>query len=132
MNIPTRYCTGYLSDIGTRLFEAYLGGRWHMFEPRNNVPRIGRILIAQGRDDSDVPITQTFGPNTLLGFEVWRSPNDRSIKLFSLRDIVGEDAQIDRAPCGFAVVAIRDHRIGHGSLEIIVPEPAGQIAGLNP
>jgi transglutaminase-like putative cysteine protease len=47
------------------------GGRWHTFDPRNNVPKIGRILIAQGRDASDVPITQTFGPNTLVSFRVW-------------------------------------------------------------
>ncbi|MCK1337912.1 transglutaminase-like putative cysteine protease [Bradyrhizobium sp. LB1.3] len=81
MNIPARYCTGYLSDIGTPKpwavgdfagwFEAYLGGSWHMFDPRNNTPRIGRVLIAQGRDAADVPITQTFGPNTLLNFKVW-------------------------------------------------------------
>jgi transglutaminase-like putative cysteine protease len=81
MNIPARYCTGYLGDIGTPKpwaagdfagwFEAYLGGRWHTFDPRNNIPRIGRILIAQGRDASDVPITQTFGPNTLVSFKVW-------------------------------------------------------------
>ncbi len=80
MNIPARYCTGYLSDIGTPKpwvgdfagwFEAYIGGHWHMFDPRNNVPRIGRVLIAQGRDASDVPITQTFGPNTLVSFKVW-------------------------------------------------------------
>jgi len=81
MNIPARYCTGYLSDIGTPKpwavgdfagwFEAYIGGRWQMFDPRNNVPRIGRVLIAQGRDASDVPITQTFGPNILVSFKVW-------------------------------------------------------------
>ncbi len=81
MNIPARYCTGYLGDMGTPKpwaagdfagwFEAYLGGRWHTFDPRNFVPRIGRILIAQGRDASDVPITQTFGPNTLVSFKVW-------------------------------------------------------------
>jgi transglutaminase-like putative cysteine protease len=81
MNIPARYCTGYLSDIGTPQpwavgdfagwLEAYIGGRWQMFDPRNNVPRIGRVLIAQGRDASDVPITQTFGPNTLVSFKVW-------------------------------------------------------------
>ena len=81
MNIPARYCTGYLSDIGTPKpwaagdfagwFEAYLDGRWHTFDPRNNEPRIGRVLIAQGRDASDVPITQTFGPNTLVNFKVW-------------------------------------------------------------
>ncbi len=81
LNIPARYCTGYLSDAGTpppyppgdfaAWFEAYLGGRWHMFDPRNNTPRIGRILIAQGRDAADVAITTTFGPNTLEGFRVW-------------------------------------------------------------
>jgi len=81
LNIPARYCTGYLGDIGVPIsdapmdfsawFEVYLGGHWHTFDPRNNVPRIGRVLIAQGRDASDVPITQTFGPNTLAGFKVW-------------------------------------------------------------
>jgi transglutaminase-like putative cysteine protease len=81
MNIPARYCSGYLSDIGTPLpygtpdfagwFEAYLGGRWYTFDPRNNEPRIGRVLMAIGRDASDVPITHTFGPNTLVSFKVW-------------------------------------------------------------
>jgi len=52
-------------------FEAYLGGRWYTFDARNNIPRIGRVLIAQGRDAADVPITQTFGPNTLVSFKVW-------------------------------------------------------------
>ena len=81
MNIPARYCTGYLGDIGVPppygpmdfagWFEAYLGGRWYTFDPRNNIPRIGRVLIAQGRDAADVPITHTFGPNTLVSFKVW-------------------------------------------------------------
>jgi transglutaminase-like putative cysteine protease len=81
MNIPARYCTGYLGDIDipppygpmdfAGWFEAYLGGRWYTFDPRNNLPRIGRILIARGRDASDVPITHTFGPNTLVSFKVW-------------------------------------------------------------
>ena len=81
MNIPARYCTGYLSDVGTPLphspgdfaawFEAFLGGQWHMFDPRNNVPRIGRVLMARGRDAADVAITTTFGPNTLQNFRVW-------------------------------------------------------------
>jgi transglutaminase-like putative cysteine protease len=80
MNIPARYCTGYLSDIGVPppytamdfagWFEAYLGGAWHTFDPRNNVPRIGRILIGRGRDAVDVPLSNTFGPNTLVGFTV--------------------------------------------------------------
>ncbi|MCX5495475.1 transglutaminase family protein [Kaistia dalseonensis] len=80
MNIPTRYCTGYISDVGepppyaemdlAAWMEVYLGGRWHVFDPRNNKRRIGRILIAQGRDAADVPITNTFGPNTLVRFKV--------------------------------------------------------------
>ena len=81
MNIPARYCTGYLSDIGVppphgvmdfaAWFEAYLGGRWHMFDPRNNKPMMGRVLIARGRDATDVAISNTFGPNILAGFTVW-------------------------------------------------------------
>jgi transglutaminase-like putative cysteine protease len=81
LNIPARYCTGYLSDVGTpppyapgdfaAWFEAYLGGAWHMFDPRNNVPRIGRVLLARGRDAADVAMTTTFGPNTLKSFRVW-------------------------------------------------------------
>jgi transglutaminase-like putative cysteine protease len=81
MNIPARYCTGYLGDIGmpppygpmdfAGWFEAYLSGRWYTFDPRNNMPRIGRVLIAQGRDAADVPIAHTFGPNTLVSFKVW-------------------------------------------------------------
>lgn len=81
MNIPARYCAGYLSDIGipppygtmdfAGWFEAYLGGRWYTFDPRNNVPRIGRVLIARGRDAADVAISSTFGPNTLVSFTVY-------------------------------------------------------------
>ena len=81
MNIPARYCTGYLGDMGApppygpgdfaAWFEAYLGGRWYLFDPRNNVPRIGRVLMARGRDAIDVAISTTFGPNTLVSFRVW-------------------------------------------------------------
>jgi transglutaminase-like putative cysteine protease len=81
INIPARYCTGYLGDMGVpppygpmdfaAWFEAYLGGRWYTFDPRNNVPRIGRVLMARGRDAIDVAITTTFGPNTLVRFKVW-------------------------------------------------------------
>ena len=80
LNIPARYCTGYLGDAGLAppfglmdfagWFEAFLGGQWHVFDPRNNVPRIGRILIARGRDAVDVAISTTFGPNTLVSFKV--------------------------------------------------------------
>jgi len=90
MNIPARYCTGYLSDIGTPLpwavgdfaawMEVYLGGRWHTFDPRNNVPRIGRVLMARGRDAADVAIVTTFGPNFLESFRVWTDeiPGERA------------------------------------------------------
>jgi transglutaminase-like putative cysteine protease len=81
MNIPARYCTGYLGDMGTlppygvgdfaAWIEVYLGGEWHIFDPRNNVPRIGRVLLARGRDAADVAIATTFGPNTLESFRVW-------------------------------------------------------------
>jgi len=80
MNIPARYCTGYLGDIGVPVsdapmdfsawFEAYLGGEWYTFDARHNTPRIGRVLIARGRDAADVAISTTFGPNTLTGFTV--------------------------------------------------------------
>lgn len=80
MNIPARYCTGYLGDIGmpppygpmdfAGWFEAFLGGQWYVFDPRNNKPRIGRVLVARGRDAVDVAISTTFGPNTLAGFTV--------------------------------------------------------------
>lgn len=81
MNIPARYCTGYLGDIGmpppygvmdfAGWFEAYLDGYWYTFDARNNIPRIGRVLIARGRDAADVAISSTFGPNTLVSFKVW-------------------------------------------------------------
>jgi len=80
MNIPARYCTGYLGDFGipandapmdfSAWFEAYLGGRWHTFDARHNKPRIGRILMAQGRDATDTAITTTFGGNELVEFTV--------------------------------------------------------------
>jgi transglutaminase-like putative cysteine protease len=81
MNIPARYCTGYLGDIGVPLqpypmdfsawFEVYLGGQWYTFDARNNTPRIGRVLMARGRDAADVALTTTFGMNTLQSFKVW-------------------------------------------------------------
>ena len=79
MNIPARYCTGYLGDIGVPVvgemdfsawFEAYLGNEWRTFDPRNNMPRMGRVLVARGRDAVDVPLANTFGPAQLAGFRV--------------------------------------------------------------
>lgn len=81
LNIPARYCTGYLGDIGvppvaspmdfSAWFEVYLGGAWYAFDARNNVPRIGRVLMARGRDAADVALTTTFGRNQLQSFRVW-------------------------------------------------------------
>ncbi len=81
MNIPARYATGYLGDIGVPIdpapmdysawFEVYLGGRWYTFDARHNEPRIGRIVIARGRDAADVAISTTFGWNRLKNFTVW-------------------------------------------------------------
>ncbi len=80
MNIPARYCTGYLGDIGvprdpnpmdfSAWFEAYLVGGWYTFDARHNVPRIGRILMGRGRDATDVAISTNFGPSRLAGFTV--------------------------------------------------------------
>lgn len=81
MNIPARYCTGYLGDIGVPVdpdpmdfsgwFEAYIGGRWVTFDARHNTPRIGRVLIARGRDASDVAISTSYGLAWLSHFQVW-------------------------------------------------------------
>ena len=80
MNIPARYCTGYLGDIGvppvdapmdfSAWFEVWLDGDWYTFDARHNIPRIGRVLVARGRDAADVAISSTFGPNTLERFEI--------------------------------------------------------------
>ncbi|TCL63203.1 transglutaminase superfamily protein [Rhizobium sp. BK251] len=89
MNIPARYCTGYLGylgylgclgDIGvpadpnpmdfSAWFQVYLGGHWHTVDARHNKPRIGRILMATGRDATDVALSTAFGPTTLARFEV--------------------------------------------------------------
>jgi transglutaminase-like putative cysteine protease len=80
MNIPARYVNGYLGDIGVPVrdpmdfsawMEVYLGDRWWTFDPRNNVPRIGRIVLARGRDAADVAMLTSFGPHILNRFAVW-------------------------------------------------------------
>ncbi|MFB2549937.1 transglutaminase-like domain-containing protein [Ensifer soli] len=80
MNIPARYCTGYLGDIGvpkdpnpmdfSAWFEVYLGGNWHQVDARHNTPRIGRILMATGRDATDVALSTAFGPALLKQFDI--------------------------------------------------------------
>ncbi len=81
MNIPARYATGYLGDIGIPLnpspmdfsawLEVYLGNRWYALDARHNTPRVARVLMARGRDATDVALTTSFGPNTLERFRVW-------------------------------------------------------------
>ncbi len=81
MNIPAAYVTGYLGDIGvppvpdpmdfSAWFEAYLNGRWYTFDPRHNERRIGRVLMARGRDASDVALTTVFGLHSLEKFVVY-------------------------------------------------------------
>jgi len=80
VNIPARYCTGYLGDIGidpidapmdfSAWFEAYVGGAWRTFDARHNKPRIGRIVMARGRDAADTAITTSFGSAELVKFHV--------------------------------------------------------------
>lgn len=81
MNIPARYVNGYLGDIGVPVdpapmdfsawMEVYLDGKWYTFDPRHNTPRIGRVVIARGRDATDVPLLHSFGPHRLSLFKVW-------------------------------------------------------------
>lgn len=81
MNIPARYCNGYLGDIGVPVdpapmdfnawFEACLDRRWFTFDARHNMPRIGRLLVSRGRDAADIPIMHSFGPHALVSFRVW-------------------------------------------------------------
>jgi transglutaminase-like putative cysteine protease len=85
LNIPARYVFGYIPDIGipdgpaepmdfAAWFEAYLDGRWHTFDARNNTPRTGRVVVGRGRDAVDVALTTSFGPLTLTGFSVSAAP----------------------------------------------------------
>jgi transglutaminase-like putative cysteine protease len=80
LNIPARYINGHLGDFGVPVvdpmdfaawIEVFLDGQWHTFDPRNNVPRIGRIVIARGRDAADIPLINSFGPHVLKSFRVW-------------------------------------------------------------
>ena len=80
MNIPARYCTGYLGDIGvppdinpmdfSGWSEVYLDGRWYTMDARHNHPRIGRIVMGRGRDAADVPLSTAFGVAKLIRFDI--------------------------------------------------------------
>jgi len=95
LNIPARYATGYLGDIGvppdgatmdfSACFQVYLGGQWHIFDSRHNIRRIGWILMATGRDAVDCAITTSFGTHILENFIVWADEvetADLSVKKF--------------------------------------------------
>jgi transglutaminase-like putative cysteine protease len=81
MNIPARYVNGYLGDIGVppdpapmdfnAWFETFLDDKWYAFDARHNMPRIGRVVVARGRDATDVPLLHSFGPHSLSTFKVW-------------------------------------------------------------
>jgi transglutaminase-like putative cysteine protease len=86
LNIPARYCTGYLGDIGvpkdpgpmdfSAWFEVWLDGKWYTFDARHNHPRIGRIVMGRGRDATDVAMISTFGQHTLARFQVWTDESE--------------------------------------------------------
>jgi transglutaminase-like putative cysteine protease len=81
MHIPARYCTGYLGDIGvppapypmdcSAWLAVFLGGQWYAFDPRHHGPRMGRVLMARGRDATDTALATTFGVHQLASFIVW-------------------------------------------------------------
>lgn len=89
LNIPARYASGYLGDIGVAplptamdfhaWFEVFLDGQWYTFDARHNVPRVGRVLMARGRDAVDVALTTSFGPNKLVKFNVWAEESQKDL-----------------------------------------------------
>ena len=91
MNIPARYCSGYMGDIGVpsdgypmdfhAWFEAYVGGAWRTFDARYNTPRIGRVLISRGRDAVDAALTTIYGPSKLTYFKVWADQVEDEVRL---------------------------------------------------
>ena len=106
MNIPARYVNGYLGDIGiaradpmdfSAWMEVYLGGQWRTFDPRNNVRRIGRIVVAHGRDAADVAMVSSFGPHLLMGFRVWCYETDPSGLPVAVVDTTGAAGREVRA-----------------------------------
>jgi transglutaminase-like putative cysteine protease len=94
LNIPARYVCGYLPEIGVQpddapmdfhaWFEAYLAGGWHTFDARHNVPRIGRVVVARGRDAVDTAFLTTYGDSRLTSLRVWAEEADESRSLDAL------------------------------------------------
>jgi transglutaminase-like putative cysteine protease len=102
LNIPARYCAGYLGDIRvpavpdpmdfSAWFEVYLGDQWHTFDARHNVPRVGRVLMARGRDAADVALLTSFGSSRLERFSVWCKEVDDGALLAAAGDFKVETA----------------------------------------
>lgn len=110
LNIPARYASGYLGDIGIAplpdpmdfcaWFEVYLGGQWHTFDARYNTPRIGRILMVRGRDAADTAMITSFGSHKLQSFNVWALELDPNLTTRDLRGMLrvqGEGAGLKAA-----------------------------------
>lgn len=107
LNIPARYASGYLGDIGIAplpdpmdfcaWFEVYLGGAWHTFDARYNVPRIGRILMVRGRDAADTAMITSFGAHQLTKFEVWTLEMPEGLSSREMRGML-RAPQSDPAP----------------------------------
>jgi transglutaminase-like putative cysteine protease len=119
LSIPARYATSYLGDIGVpesdapmdfaACMEVFLGGRWHVFDPRNNTRRIGRLIIARGRDAADVAISNTFGPARLEHFEVWTYQVHKGHRLISpMKGVLAASLLLGALGAGLA--------LGHGRL----------------
>lgn len=107
MNIPARYASGYLSDIGAvpegagdfcAWSEVFLGGRWHTFDARHNTPRIGRILMVRGHDAADVAMLTAFGAYRLTHLKVWTDEVDGALTRDEL------EAALRTRPAGAALV----------------------------
>jgi transglutaminase-like putative cysteine protease len=89
LNIPARYVNGYLGDIGvppdpapmdfSAWVEVFLDDRWYTFDPRHNAARIGRIVVARGRDATDVALINSFGPHTLKLFKIWTDESEAQV-----------------------------------------------------
>ncbi|MES2883174.1 MAG: transglutaminase family protein [Pseudomonadota bacterium] len=118
LNIPTRYATGYLGDIGIPInpapmdfsacFEVYLGGRWHLWDARHNTPRIGWILLGRGRDAADCAITTSYGVANLKKFQVWTD----EVNSAAIPSLEGQTWETLHLPDGNDVVAAtRDNRV---------------------
>ena len=98
MNIPARYASGYLGDIGVPYsgagdfcawFEVYLGGHWHTFDARYNTPRAGRILMVRGSDAADVAMITSFGDYRLTHFRVWTDKLEDGLEDRAILDMLG-------------------------------------------